>query len=322
LSQRGALLVRGPDTLTFLQGQTTCDLNLLTPRRALIGAYCTAQGRLVCDFLLLGCGQDSWLMCMHRGICDSSAATFGKYIVFSNAEINNASDQWCSFAVWGDTVAPDMGLGVGERYRVIEKDGAWWVQADERGQRFECLVPASMAPAFTDTLAAKLQPAAEQAWQLAEINAGLGHVEPETVEMFIPQMLNYQLTGHISFNKGCYTGQEVVARMHYRGKLKKPMFLASLAGTPAAGTPAAGTPAAGTPAAGTPAAGTPAAGTPLYKPGSEQSIGNVVNCAPDGDTCRLLAVVTSKVRDLGVHLASPTGPLLDFHDLPYTVPAD
>ncbi|MCZ6831771.1 MAG: hypothetical protein O7F73_19690, partial [Gammaproteobacteria bacterium] len=205
LSQRGVLLIRGPDTHTFLQGQTTCDLDLLTPERAISGASCTPQGRLVCDFRLLGCGEDNWLMCMHRGICDNSAAMFGKYIVFSKAEISNASEQWCSFAVWGENVAGELGLGGGQRDQVGEQDGAWWVQTDDAGERFECHVPTDTAAAFTAVLAGRFQPGPEQAWQLAEINSGQGHLEPETIEMFIPQMLNYQLTGHISFNKGCYT---------------------------------------------------------------------------------------------------------------------
>ena len=309
MPQRGALLIRGPDTHTFLQGQTTCDLDLLTPQRALNGAYCTAQGRLLCDFRVLGVDADSWLLCMHRGICDSSAATFGKYIVFSKAEISNASEDWCSFAVWGERLAGELGLETGAQNRVFELDGAWWVQTDEAAQRYEALVPAARAQAFSDTLAGVLQPAEEAQWQLAEINAGLGHLEPATVDMFIPQMLNYQLTGHISFNKGCYTGQEVVARMHYRGKLKRPMYLARVTVDHAMDVGAA-------------AAGTPAAGTPLYKPGSEQSIGNVVNCVADGAYWRLLAVVTSAALDAGVHLAAPGGPLLEFLDLPYPLPTD
>ncbi|MCZ6830773.1 MAG: tRNA-modifying protein YgfZ [Gammaproteobacteria bacterium] len=135
--------------------------------------------------------------------------------------------------------------------------------------------------------------------------------------MFIPQMINYKMTGLIRFNKGCYTGQEVVARIHYRGKLKRPMVLASINLEPDADLSAAGMSEGRTSER-----RIAAAGTPLYKPGSEQSIGNVVNCARDGDSYRLLVVVTSAAVDEGVHLADPAGPQLSFHDLPYPLPSD
>ena len=241
---------------------------------------------------------------MHRGICDHSAAVFGKYIVFSKAEISNASEDWRSFAVWGKQVADLLGIASGQRHQVWQQHGACWVQTDDAGKRFECHAPRATAEALTQLFANELMPGQERDWQLSEINAGLAHLEPETVEMFIPQMLNYQLTGHISFNKGCYTGQEVVARMHYRGKLKRPMYLAS------------------TPVGRTPAPGTPAAGTPLFKPDSEQSIGNVVNSCPDAASCRMLVVVTTAAINAGVHLEEPSGPQLQFHDLPYSLPVD
>jgi folate-binding protein YgfZ len=303
LKQRGVLLIHGPETRKFLQGQTTCDLDLLTPERALSGAYCTAQGRMVCDFRILGCGGDSWLMSMHRGICDKSAEVFGKYIVFSKAEIGNASEQWSSFSAWGPGVAGLCGLETRELNAVCEHNGAWWVQIDEAGERFECHVPADSAPDFSSYLAANLERADESDWQLAEIKAGQAHLEPETVEMFIPQMLNYQLTGHVSFSKGCYTGQEIVARMHYRGNLKRPMYLASIA---AADFPADEQ--------------CPAPGTSLHPPGGEQSIGNLVNCARDGESYRMLAVITRTAIETGVHLGGPTGPELQFHPLPYPLP--
>jgi len=243
---------------------------------------------------------------MHRGICDNSAAVFGKYIVFSKAKISNASSDWRSFAVWGDELAQALDIKCRELDSVYEQHGAWWVQTDVAGKRLECHVPTGSANTLIEILDGKLQSSDEAAWRLAEINAGQGHLEPETVEMFIPQMLNYQLTGHVSFKKGCYTGQEVVARMHYRGKIKRPMYLATIALEAEAETGASVA---------------PAAGTPLYSPGKEQSIGNVVNCARDNDSYRLLAVVASAAIEAGVHLGEPAGPQLSFHDLPYSLPS-
>ena len=294
LPHRGALLIDGPDRSKFLQGQTTCDVSAVTAKTAVQGAYCTPQGRLVCDFRILHDTEDSWLLQMDRGICAHAAAAFGKYIVFSKAEITDASDQWTSFAVWTDTPGEwASGWGLNGQWQ----DGhSRWVQTDAKGQRFECLVPAAHAAELQAALAAEMTQATAEEWQLLEISAGIGHVETATIEEFIPQMLNYQLTGHISFTKGCYTGQEVVARMHYRGKLKRPMYLASLGQT-----------------------SPPAAGTPLYAAGTEQSIGNIVNAAALGDGCLVLAVITTKALDGGVHLSDPAGPLLALGKLPYSL---
>lgn len=294
LPQRGALLISGPDRSKFLQGQTTCDVSEVTAEKAVQGAYCTPQGRLVCDFRILCDTEDSWLLQMDRGICEHAAAAFGKYIVFSKAEIADASEQWTSFAVWADTPGEwTNGWGLNAQWQ----DGhARWVQTDAAGQRFECLVPAEHAAELRSTLAAGMTPATADEWQLLEISAGIGHVEAATIEEFIPQMLNYQLTGHISFTKGCYTGQEVVARMHYRGKLKRPMYIASLDQTRP-----------------------PAAGTALYTPGSEQSIGNIVNAADLGDGCLVLAVITTSALERGIHLGDQAGPQLNIGELPYSL---
>ena len=110
LPQRGALLISGPDRAKFLQGQTTCDVAEITNAAAVQGAYCTPQGRLVCDFRIICAAEDSWLLLMDRGICEHAAAVFGKYIVFSKAEISDASDQWASFAVWSDTSGEVAGV--------------------------------------------------------------------------------------------------------------------------------------------------------------------------------------------------------------------
>jgi len=251
---------------------------------------------MVCDFRIVDCGADGYLLSMQRGICDQAAAIFGKYIVFSAAEIGNASDDWCTLAVWGEDAANVLSGGAGLN-TAWQDNGRRWVQTDGDGQRYECHVPTALAQDTIDELAAHCERASEEHWQLLEIQAGLGHLEAATVEMFIPQMLNFQLTGHISFNKGCYTGQEVVARLHYRGKLKRPMYLASIESDAPV-----------------------TAGEPLFKAGSEQSIGNVVNSVMDGSSRYLLAVVTTTALNDGVRLASPEGPLLSFHPLPYALP--
>ncbi len=289
LANRGVLQLVGPDTRTFLQGQTTCDMDTLSAEQSVIGALCTPQGRMVCDFRAVAMNEEDCLLSMHRGICESSAAVFGKYIVFSKSEIVNASEDWVVLAVWGDDLESLSARASAE--------GALWSQVDESGLRYECHCPAAVASVLEQQLAELASPATEADWLLEEINAGLGHIEPETVEMFIPQMLNYQATGHISFSKGCYTGQEVVARMHYRGKLKRPMYIADIE------------------------APEPAPGTPLFKAGSEQAVGNIVNATATDEGSRVLAVCTSDSVSVGVFLGDG-GAVLNFSQLPYSLDTD
>ncbi len=287
LPGRGALRVAGPDSREFLQGQTTCDFAALGPETSLRGAHCTPQGRVVCDFQAIALGQRDCLLIMHRQICAGSAEALGRYSVFSKAEVADRSGDWRIFALWGGRL-PAMRPGPDER-------GAIWMPVDQDGGRWECYCPAGQAAATRRRLAELAEAGGEADWQLAEIDAGLGHIEPATVAMFIPQMLNYQATGHVSFAKGCYTGQEVVARMHYRGKLKRPMHLADIEADP------------------------PAAGTPVFQHGSQQSVGNIVNSAATADGCRALAVCTTQAAQAGARLASPDGPRLAFRALPYSL---
>jgi hypothetical protein len=299
LAARGVLQVSGPDAIKFLQGQTTCDLEQLQGDAAMAGAYCTPQGRMVCDFRIFASAEENYLLQMHGSICDPSMGVFGKYIVFSKAEIANVSSDWQHFAVWGESAAGDLGAGDAAINQLWIENDCLWLRTEGEQPRFEVCVPATQASAFTEKLAGRFQARDESDWQLQEINAGIGHVEAETIESFLPQMLNYQLTDRVSFTKGCYTGQEVVARMHYRGKLKRAMYLARVTGTD-----------------------TPTAGTSLFRPGSEQSVGNVVNAASSSDEIHLLAVVTSAVIiEDGIHLASPDGPKLEFLELPYSIDA-
>jgi folate-binding protein YgfZ len=287
LINRGVLQLVGADTRTFLQGQTTCDVDTLSQDQSINGAYCTPQGRMVCDFRAVALNETDCLLSMNSSICDNSAAVFGKYIVFSKSEISNASDDWVVFALWGDDLTATK---VG-----IDELGNLWSQVDDSGTRFECHCPAALATKFETRLAEIASEATEAEWQLQEINAGLGHIEADTVEMFIPQMLNYQATGQLNFSKGCYTGQEVVARMHYRGKLKRPMYIADIE------------------------AAAPLAGTALFKAGSDQSVGNIVNAVTTSGGSRVLAVCTTDSVEAGVILGHQAGPALSFIPLPYSL---
>ena len=292
LPHRAVLEFEGPDTRKFLQGQTTCDLEQLAPTHSLVGAYCNPQGRMVCDFRLLELDGERLLMVLEADSRQAAADTFGKYIVFSKASLRDATDDWCHYALWGTeaaTLAGSATAGAGSAWR--QGDELW--VASEVPNAFEVCLPAAGAADFEARLDGATQADGEQ-FRLQEIRAGIGHVTGASSGSFLPQQLNYQAVDRINFTKGCYTGQEVVARMHYRGQVKRPMALAS-----------------------TTYSGEVNAGDPLTSAGSDKTVGNVVNAArADDGELWLLASITRDSRAAGAEL---DGSALAFHSLPYTL---
>ncbi len=232
LEQEALLHIIGPDTLKFLQGQTTCDTRKVTPSHAVPGVFCTPQGRVVCDFLLCELGQDHFALRLRRDIRARSSTTFGKYIIFSKAKLDDTREDWAPYAVWGQDAANALGKIFGElpsaRFGSTRGDGFVLVQTDEQGQQFECYLLNTSNGAHLARMDEMMTPGSETQWQALQIANGIARIEAATVEEFVPQILNYDHTGHISFNKGCYTGQEVVARLHYLGKPKRRTYVAEL----------------------------------------------------------------------------------------------
>ncbi|MCB1847431.1 MAG: folate-binding protein YgfZ [Halieaceae bacterium] len=306
LDNEALLHLEGPDTLTFLQGQLTCDTRKLSSEQALPGLYCTPQGRVICDFLLLQLAPGHVALRLRSELRADSAATLAKYIVFSKSRLLADDDDWQLVGCWGPGAASALRGAFGEvpggQYQISQGEGRVLVQTDAGGEMFECLLQGAQAGTLLDRLQQDASPAARTAWEASLIRAGVPRIAAATSGEFIPQMLNYDLTGQVSFSKGCYTGQEVIARMHYRGKPKRRLYLASLTqGELAGGDP-------------------PAPGLALYSAG-EQSVGTVVNAAQgEGGQWQLLVTATREGATGGLHLASPAGPRLALGELPYPVP--
>jgi folate-binding protein YgfZ len=300
LQQEALLHITGPDTLKFLQGQTTCDTRKIDPQHALPGAFCTPQGRVVCDFLLSELAPEHFALRLRRDIRASSAAAFGKYIIFSKAKIDAAREDWMVVGAWGEDASRALAEVFGEmpagRFGAHCADDFVLVQTDELGEQFECFLQQSSSGAYLARMEARMSAGSESAWQALQITSGIARIEAATVGEFVPQVLNYDLTGHISFKKGCYTGQEVVARLHYRGKSKRRTYAAGLPGQAEC-----------------------TAGAELVDPVSGQNIGNVINgCHVAGKTLALVATTAEGVEN-GLRLGTIDGPVLTMLDLPYAL---
>jgi len=299
LSHEGVLAVRGADAGKFLQGQLTCNINYLSDTRASLGARCTQKGRMQSSFRILFEG-DGVLLAMASELLEPQLADLKKYAVFSKSKLTDESAAWVRFGLeHADAALASLGLDLpAETDSMVRHEGliAIRVSAD----RTELWAPAAQADGVKAQLAAQLREGELNQWLLGQIRAGIGQVMPATRELFIPQMLNLQAVGGVSFKKGCYTGQEIVARMQYLGKLKRRLYRVQLDGGEL-----------------------PEPGTALFAPSHNSSIGEVVLAARGEEKIELLAVLQAEAAEEGdVHLGALEGPALQVLDLPYELDRD
>ncbi len=299
LDHEGLLAVRGADAAKFLQGQVTCNLNYLSPTQSSLGARCTPKGRMLSSFRIVAV-EGGYLLAMDRELIASQQADLQKYAVFSKSKLSDESQDWIRFGLaGGDAVLNELGLQLGDASDSLSSAGQLLAVRLSDG-RAELWAPATEAARLQSHLADHLPQAPLNDWLLAQVRAGVGQVFGATRELFIPQMINLQALGGVSFKKGCYTGQEIVARMQYLGKLKRRLQRLRLV-----------------------AAELPAIGVELFSPVHGSSVGEVVLAAQAGDAVELLAVLQEDaVNDGRIHLGSSEGPTLTLLDLPYQLDAD
>jgi folate-binding protein YgfZ len=243
LPQWSILQVAGPDAAKFLQGQLTCDINALTASTATPGAHCTPKGRMLSSFLIAHPQPDTYWLRVRTAIRASASAALAKYIVFSKAKLQAQTPLLVIGLAGPDAAAAVRGCAgavpAGQFGVVTTAEGAI-VQLDNEGRRFEAWLPPAAALALWQQCGS-FEIAGSAFWRWLDIRAGWASIEAGTVEAFIPQMLNYDRNGAISFSKGCYTGQEIVARAHYRGQVKRHLLRASAAAAaPLAGSDVVG----------------------------------------------------------------------------------
>lgn len=222
------LAVRGSDAVKFLQGQLTCNVESVTAQHSVLGACCNLNGSIVVDMRIIAMDSTLFLLTTNK-MGSVLKRTLDKYIIFSKAEIADESAGFeryglysddaekCFLALFGEVPVENNGVKQfkgGIAYRVASVT-----------PRFEILVSRN-EPQMLDRLHTMAITDDMEEWELADIRQGIVHITPETQDVYTPQLLNFDLNGIVDFKKGCYTGQEIIARMHYRGKAKKRLYRA------------------------------------------------------------------------------------------------
>ena len=299
LSHWGVIRARGPDAVKFLQSQLTNDVVTLGLLQTRLGGFCSAKGRLQASFVVWKAAPDDVLLACSAGVLPATLKRLSMFVMRAQCKLTNATDElplWGLAGASATRLMPDM--AVGEKR---DTEAGAWLRLPDVGDTPRGVLAAagnaSRPAVFVD--APVITP---DAWRLLEVRSGIPVIEAGTVDRFVPQMLNYELVGGVDFQKGCYPGQEVVARSQYRGTIKRRMFLYDIDAEAAA-------------------------------PGQEvfhsadpgQPAGMVVNAAPRGDVGGSSALVEVKLAALdsgSLHLGSATGARLRRAELGYTIPLD
>ena len=301
LTSQSLLKVAGPDAAIFLQGQLSCDVLKLSTELSGLGSHNTAKGRMRSSFRIARIEENCYLLRVHSSIEDQALNALKKYIVFSKAEAEALND-WAIIGLHGTKAEAAINNTFSQspqrEYQQVTEEDAVIICTSEKYKSYELFLPADKAAALWPKLSEGLATTSSQQHQLLQNQLGLAFVEAGTFEEFIPQMFNYQATPAISFTKGCYTGQEIVARMHYLGKLKRHMYHYT-ASTEQSLKP----------------------GETVFIANSDQGVGNIVSAVrTDTDQWDLLIVLTDEGATAET-LSTEAGILdnLQRIDLPYSI---
>lgn len=255
---------RGTDVETFLQGQLSNDVRRLTASQGQLSSFNSPKGRMLAVLHLLR-GDDAVLLEMHRSVRDAVLQRLRLYVLRAKVALSPADDRVVLGVAGPDAarVLAEAGLAVPTTpLGCVWSDGTCVMQRTGPRPRYSILLAADQAAPLWQRLSARAVPVGTQAWQLLEIEAGVPTVYPATQDHFVAQMCNLDALGGISFDKGCYTGQEVIARVHYRGAVKRHMMEQRLPGA-------------------------------VPEPGARTDSGEVVVAAPHPDGGALALVVTT-----------------------------
>lgn len=231
----GLLSIKGPDASKFLQGQVTCDLRELTADQALLGAQCTLKGRVIANFLLIAASPEEIYLRLPKSLAQKVCESLGKYIVFSKAKITNLSDEFSSLTFAGkevnQSIKQNFGIELSKTHQWQQREQGILIRLGEN--HWEYWQPKSGETANAPANATQIATGQADPGPLELIRSGIATILPETTELFTPQDLSLTEVNAVSFKKGCYTGQEIVARMHYRGTQKRRLYRIEGAFTPA-----------------------------------------------------------------------------------------
>jgi folate-binding protein YgfZ len=299
LAPLGSLSVSGPDAASFLHGQLTSDVLALARGEWQYAAWCSPKGRMLANFVVRRTLAERFEMLFSRSLLETIRKRLGMFLLRSKATIDDASATSVRLGIGGPSAVEAVRAVLGEvpkDRQSAEFDGATMVSLP--GRRLVLWVDPRRVAEIWNRLSGVARPVGFPAWEWLTIRAGVPLITASTSDHYVPQMANWDALDGVSFDKGCYSGQEIVARMQYLGRLKERLVLAHVDASP------------------------PAAGERLFSDAfGDQACGSVVNAAlAPGGGCDLLAVLQLAARGTDVRIGSHNGASLRMLAFPYPVP--
>jgi folate-binding protein YgfZ len=306
ITDLGLIALDGEESASFLHNQLTNDVEHLGQNEARLAGYCSPKGRLLASLLMWRSASAIYLQ-LPRDIQAPVQKRLSMFVLRSKTKLSDATEAAANAVLLGigGARAPAAlqawfdALPAQPYARIDHALGTLIRVADAFGApRYQWLMSAETAATVLPALEGKLLAGANQAWQLSEIHAGVPQIAKATQEQFVPQMVNYELLGGVNFKKGCYPGQEIVARSQYLGKLKRRTTLVSIPDASAA------------------------AGMEVFATADpEQPCGMIVNAAPNGNggVDALVEMKLAAIEAGSVRLGSAEGTALTFLDMPYVL---
>jgi hypothetical protein len=294
LSATGLIAISGADSQTFLQGQVTNDIKLLA-QSAQFNGYCTPKGRLLALFYSFMLEDVIYLQCP-RDLIPDLVKRLRMYVLRSKVLVEDASDRLLTVGLASDNLSTSIEHLPATPHQLASTNLGTLIRLTDAGnqQRALLVIQSEGAQACWQSLVATFTPSSTSAWEALEIQAGIPQVYAATKEQFVPQMVNLDALNGINFKKGCYTGQEIVARTHYLGKVKRRTLLAQLSSEQA-----------------------PQAGD-ILQDAQQQEAGQLVRVAPATDRgWWVLAECRLEAKEAGT--ISWQGQPLAFKELPYAL---
>lgn len=296
LTDWGVIRAQGTDAASFLHGQLTQDVQQLSPRSARLAGYCSAKGRLLASLLVWRDGADELLLACSADVLPATLKRLSMFVLRAKCKLSDASAALSLHGLSG----PDATRWLGENAPTSA-----WQRDDAHGAPVLRLPDSAglarylwVAPA--DAPSPALPPLSPAAWSWLEVTSGVARIVGATVEQFVPQMVNFDLVDGVNFQKGCYPGQEIVARSQYRGTIKRRAFVFDCA---AAAQP----------------------GQEVFHSADDgQPAGMIVNAASLDGAHRALVEIKLAALDAGsLHLGTAGGPRLQrLAQQPYSMPIE
>ena len=297
----GLIRVQGEDARDFLQGQLTNDINRVTPDEAQLSAWCTPKGRMLALMLIFQHGDDLYLQLPAERI-EAVLKRLRMFVLRSKVTLDDASNELAVLALGGHCIDELLGNIPETDFASGQTEGLTVIRFPGEVPRVQIIGDIQVVSAFHERTGTRATAVSSVWWRAQNIRSGIPSVYDATAEAFIPQMLNLDILGGISFTKGCYTGQEVVARMKYLGQLKRRMYLARFDGDI-----------------------TPQPGDSLFSPQSKsaQGAGKIVDVVPSSQGgWEALVVAQIDIAETGdLHLGDAAGLRLELLPPPYGLEA-